>query len=192
MRPERDTEDENTTESQLKATAAADEGERSGCRPPLWLVLLMLVVLVVAGVLALQVFGVLYGLVFPPEAPRPDGVTTLSHENRAYQVDEWRYRVSGSPCDVLGYYRSQGGQCTVQAGSCGAEGSYTPPVYEADYFARCTHVEPFAIFALRWEATIDPIYAPNPTETTFTLFSEVLWGGPPPETSGGIPLTPGP
>ncbi|MFW5691107.1 MAG: hypothetical protein ACOCXZ_01290 [Chloroflexota bacterium] len=158
------------------------DGEPEGCRPPLWLILVALGLLVLASITGVYVFNALYGLVFQPEAPRPRALVELAHEEIARGVDRWQYEVPLNPCEVVQFYEARGSTCTVSEGVCAGE-RYTAPVYEIDAVATCTGVQPFSIYALRWVVTVDPIYAPDPVSSTFSLFSEVLWGGPPRATA---------
>lgn len=168
------------------AEAEAEVDTAVGCRPPLWLILLAFGVVVLAVVIGLQVFGVLYGLLFPPDAPRPDDVVRLAHETIDTQVYEWRYETGLDPCALIAFYEAEGSTCSVVSGACQA-GRYVPPLYEVDAFAHCEGVQTFSVFALRWRVTIEPVYRAAPEGSTFTLLSEVLWGGAPRPTSTPSP-----
>jgi hypothetical protein len=157
----------------------SDDEDLTGCRPPLWLIIIALGMVVVTAVFGVRLFGVVWGLVFPPDAPRPDAIVELAHKSLANGVDEWRYQTPLSPCEVIAFYTDAGGACALTSTYCADDGPFTPPVYEQPYLAECTHVEPFSIFALRWLVTVDTTYNPRPQTTTFTLFSEVLWDGMP-------------
>jgi hypothetical protein len=158
-------------------TPEFDDDAPEGCRPPLWSILVALVVLIGAVILGVRVAAVLFGLVFPPDPPRPPDRVELSHTSPEYGVNDWRYETPATPCEVIAFYEDAGSTC-VQMGDFCADGRYTPPTFAVETLAECTGVEPFSIFALRWTATIDPRYGGDVT-TTFRLFSEVLWGGPP-------------
>ncbi len=158
---------------------ADEEPTPSGCQPPLWLVGIAFVVLVFACAYSLQLFNVVYGLLFPPSAPRPADVVQLDYESVGYQAGRWRYQTALTPCEVITFYEDAGGICTFNVGGCD-DGQYEGPIFEIDAFAQCELVAPFSIFGFRWQATLEPNYNPNPTFTRFELFSEVLWGGMPP------------
>lgn len=159
------------------------DDELGGCRPPVWLILVALGVIVGAAFLGVQVLSVVWGLVFPPDAPRPDNLTELSHESIDTRVDEWRYEVNLSPCDLVAFYEDEGSTCSLNAETC-ASGRYSPPVFAVPSVAECVGVREFATFALRWRVSVDPIYrGADANVSTFTLLSEVLWGGAPLPTS---------
>lgn len=159
----------------------AQDDAPTGCQPPLWLVGLALVVLVFAGIFSVQLLNVVYGLVFPPSAPRPAGLIELAHQSEGARADRWHYQSDLTPCEVVAFYEAEGGICRFDDGGCEADGTYRRPTFRVEHFAVCEHVFPFSIFGLRWRVHIEPDYRTNPTETRFELFSEVLWGGMPPE-----------
>lgn len=151
------------TDEVENAQQEQEQENLGGCRPPLWLILLAGVVVILSAYLGLQIFGVLYGIIFPPDAPHPDDVVELSHTGGDYGYDEWEYEVpSLNPCELIAFYEAEGSTCTIDAGSCDGT-TYTPPVYAEPHFAICTGIEEFSIFALRWEATLEVLYLENPS-----------------------------
>jgi hypothetical protein len=148
-----------------------------GCAPPLWLVGVAFVVVIAAGIFGLQLLGIVWGLIFPPDAPRPPDAVEISYEDLIGDAEQWRYTTDLTPCEVVSFYEAAGGTCTYAVHSC-AEG-YQSPVFEVDYFAECTAIQTFSIFALRWQVSILPQYTDAPGPSTFDLVKEMLWGGPP-------------
>lgn len=166
------------TDEAERTDETENEDEAGGCRPPLWVILLAGVVVILSAYVGLQIFGVLWGIVFPPDAPRPDDVVELTHTGGDYGYDEWAYESALNPCELIAFYEAEGSTCTINAGSCDGM-TYIHPVYEEPNFAICTGMEEFSIFALQWEVTLDVLYIENPSFSRFTLVSEVLWSGAP-------------
>ncbi|PJF21183.1 MAG: hypothetical protein CUN56_12405 [Phototrophicales bacterium] len=161
---------------QTTPKALEDSEETGGCRPPLWIILLAVVVVIFSAYLGLQIFSVLWGIIFIPDAPRPPDVVELSHDGGDYGYDLWHYESKLPPCELIAFYEQAGSTCTINAGACDGM-TYIHPIYEEPNFAVCTGIREFSIFALRWEATLDVLYLENPSFSRFTLESEVLWGG---------------
>jgi hypothetical protein len=158
-----------------------DDTPLTGCQPPLWLVGVAFIVVLLACFYSVQLLNVVYGLFFPPSAPRPAELVQLEHESLGFQANRWRYETALHPCEVITFYEDAGGICSFNVGGCGER--YEPPVYEVDAFAQCESVAPFSIFGFRWQVSLEPNYSQTPTRTRFELFSEVLWGGMPPVLS---------
>lgn len=150
----------------------------SGCRPPLWLILLSLVAVLAALVFGIQLIGVVAGLIFLPDVPLPDGANQNAHDNQAYGVDEWQYELPGDPCAAVTFFASEGADCIGQDDYC-PDGVYDPPSYETEQIAECVHSGDHSIFGYRWRVSILPRYEPNPESTTVTAMREMLWGGAP-------------
>lgn len=142
--------------------------------------------LVVAVIVAVQLVGILYGLVFPPDAPLPPDVLLIDHDNIAYGVDEWVYGTATQACAVVAYFQSEGGECVITPGQCGVPGN-VPPGQSTQNVATCRAVIGFSIFTMAWEATIAGGYR-SELQTRFTLRREVFWiGGPSASLTGLFP-----
>lgn len=159
-------------------TNAAAPHER---RPSLMLVGAAVAVLVLAGVIGIPLFGVLFALVFPADAPLLQDAVLLRHTSAAYGVDVWDYEINTHPCDVIAFYRLQNGECSSPPGYCGLESTRNDPLtgtrsLSGQNAGICTGVVPFSIFEMRWKATI---YTPRTVDgpTSFRLEREVFWIG---------------
>lgn len=131
--------------------------------------------LLVAAYIGVQLFVIVYGLVFPPDAPVPDGSTLIEHENFAYGVDEWLYGTQVNPCDVVTFYLESDANCRVSPGQCGI--GITDPVGQSvQNVATCSGNTSFSIFDMGWEVTIAAGYRTG-DPTRFRLRREVFWIG---------------
>lgn len=144
---------------------------RGGLLPILAAVVLFAIALFIAS----QIVGVLYGMVFPAQAPLPANTTQLEHKNEAYGVDEWFYSSPDDACAVTRYYQQNGGFCIFAPGVC--ESGFTRvEINPGDNVARCSGDVYFSIFAMRWHANIAAGYT-NGDPTRFRLSREVFWTG---------------
>lgn len=153
---------------------------REGRPVSLKLILIGVLALVLAILIATQVIGVLYAIIFPPPPPVPADSTLTSHASSDYGVDEWLYTSKQDSCIVLDYYIAQGGVCRRSPGVCGqSTETETGGSGSNQHIARCVGITDFSIFALRWQAVIaSTTRADAPTE--FRLEREIFW-------SGGVP-----
>ncbi len=135
------------------------------------MIILTAVLIALAGFIAVQVLGVLYGIVLPPLPPVPESIREISHESEAHGVDRWEYSAPGDACAVVSFYETNGGSCQMAASQCGHEGS-DQVEYPAD--AVCSGQVPFSIFNMRWSVTIFPDTA---VSSLLDVRREVYWIG---------------
>ena len=168
----------------------ADSAETTGseARPVPWkIIILGIVALVLAVVIATQVLGVLYVILFPPQPPLPADVSLVRHTNTDYGVDEWLYNSSQSACTVMKFYVEKNGQCRIAPLQCeGDNPTYDKTLPGVSAFsqnvARCTGETKVSIFAMRWE--VDIATGPSPdVPTQFSLTREVFWTGQVPHSN---------
>ncbi|MEQ8677574.1 MAG: hypothetical protein RLP44_13745 [Aggregatilineales bacterium] len=138
-------------------------------------IILLATILVIAGVIGFQLLGILYGLIFPPDAPLPDDATEISHENLAYGSDRWVYGTDTDGCALVEFYVANDGLCVVAPGAC-IDGEFQFMNPNQQTIATCEGEKEFSIFALRWSVTIGTGYATAPT-TRFNMEQDVLWFG---------------
>jgi hypothetical protein len=117
----------------------------------------------------------LYGLVFPPDAPVPEDVVMIEHENFAYGVDEWLYGTQTAACDVITFYLESGANCRITPGQCGT-GLTNPSAQTVQNVATCTDTVAFSIFEMSWETTIATGYRTG-EPTRFRIHREIYWIG---------------
>jgi hypothetical protein len=167
---------ENTPQPRAPLTAeSAAEGEGKTSRPPVLLVIgaLAVALALFAGV---QIIGVLYGMVFPPEPPLPDGAVQIEHEDQAHGVDSWRYRIEQDACQVARHYAEQDdASCNIAPQLC-ETGTYSPPNTLPQNVAQCRGEIEFSIFIMTWEANISGGYGER-GPTQIQLDREVSWFG---------------
>ena len=178
-------EESSTTE----ATNKVEEGTR---RSPIFLLILG-TLFAVALMIGIQVFTVLYAIIFPPLPPLPDDSIEVSHENIDYGVDTWLYSSSQDACDILLFYHQQDVECRIAPSVC-ASGQFETQssVSSLSHVAECTGEVPFSIFAMRWNVNIAGGYASETAPTQFNLSRQVFWTGAiPPQMnpSGRIPVS---
>jgi hypothetical protein len=147
---------------------------------PWKMIILGIVALVLALVIATQVLGVLYVIIFPPAPPLPGDVTLVSHTNVDYGVDEWLYLSHQKSCDVLVFYTANGGICRIAPLQCEDNSTKDPAITGGNttgqHVSRCIGETTASIFAMRWQVII----ATGPdaeTPTQFRLIREVFWSG---------------
>lgn len=157
--------------------------ESRGCSPPLWLILVALVVLVFSLIFGVQLFGVLVGFVFPPGPPLPADVAEVEHENIGHGVDRWLYEAALDPCQLISFYEDAGSVCIYADNLCGADGEYVSSGFRRDEAATCTGQDTFSIFGLLWDVEISTLFRAGEEITRFEITRLALWGGPPLATS---------
>lgn len=159
-----------------------DEHEEQPRSKRSWLLLAFIAVVLVAGaVLGVQLFGILYAIIFPPNAPLPDDITELRHENFAYGADRWVYGTNMDGCFLLETYAEDGASCNTGPGLCGPNG-FNPVSASSQRIGTCIHTEQFSIFEMRYEVHVTGGYAVEPV-TRFELIRDIFWTGPAPETT---------
>ncbi len=160
----------------LDAVVAAPENRTV----PWKIIILGVIALVLAFVIATQVLGVLYVIIFPPAPPLPGDVTLVSHTNVDYGVDEWLYLSRQNSCDVLVFYTANGGVCRIAPLQCVEAPTDDPAIISGngagEHISRCIGETTASIFAMRWQVIIAT--GPNAeTPTEFRLIREVFWSG---------------
>jgi hypothetical protein len=131
--------------------------------------------------IGLQVIGVLFSMVSPPQPPRPEDPRQLEYTSMAYGVDEWIYATQQDACTVVDYYEALDATCELIGNVCDASRS---PVLSAaqQNVAQCSGELTFSIFAMRWNAVIATGYRGD-EPTHFRLSREVYWTGEVPPTN---------
>lgn len=151
-------------------------GEGGGRLP--WSILALGIVgLLLTLYIGTQVMGVLVGILFPPGPPLPLNITLISYQSSEHGLDEWVYDVSLSTCNVAAYYESMGGRCEVPPESCSNDS--TPLA------VTCTGESNFSIFAMRWDAIIEP--GGDTEHSNLSLSREVFWTGAVPPREFPLP-----
>lgn len=159
------------------AETQTEAAQEQPSRPvSLRIIVLGVLTLVLAVLIATQVIGVLYAIVFPPAPPVPENSTLTSHIGSDYGVDTWLYTSQQSPCDVLNYYVTQGGQCRLSPGVCESNTTESTGSRSAQHVARCIGTTSFSLFALRWQAVIASGGSAD-VATEFRLEREIFWSG---------------
>ncbi len=139
------------------------------------------IVLIVAAVIGIQLLTIIYALIFPPDAPLPDDVVEISHENLAYGVDKWLYGTSIDGCALVEFYVTNGGDCVVAPGVCGTSGfENVSPGQQS--IATCDGQIEFSIFSMHWSTNIASGYSIEPI-TRFNVEQEISWFGSSSETT---------
>jgi hypothetical protein len=137
--------------------------------------------LALAVFVATQVIGVLFAIVSPAAAPLPPDVTELRHENTTYGVDDWLYGTDHDACEILEFYRENGGTCQAAPFMCG-EDVVLDVTSAGQNVGSCSADVEFSIFSMRWEVNIATGYRSDGV-TQFRLSREVFWFGSPPPRS---------
>lgn len=138
-----------------------------------------LAALLLASFVGVQVFGVLYGIVFPPDVPLPPDVLLLRHTETAYGVDSWDYETRLDHCAVIAHYRAEGGTCSTAPGSCGGQ-AFSDPLTSTQTVGTCRDTVEFSIFEMMWEITVYASRAPE-RPTRFQVQREIFWIGDAPD-----------
>lgn len=127
-----------------------------------------------AAIVILQLFPILYGILFPPLPPIVPGSVEFSHRHIEHGVDEWVYTVETRACEAVAYFQSSGGVCPQPYPCIGLPDN--EPLAAGQNLAECEGRVNFSIFAMRWIATISSDTA-NGFKTVYQLSREVFWGG---------------
>lgn len=137
-------------------------------RRTLLLIGLAVATVIVALVIALELFGIVGGLVFMADAPLPDDAQEVSHRNLAYGADEWLYRTRLTVDELVDFYESHGAMCREERAVIGPESHMI-----------CVGIDEVSVFGVRWEMQVERFQQ----VTTFDLRREMLWSGPAPQAT---------
>ncbi len=145
-----------------------------------WLALLFGVIALIFVVLVGPgLAGALFAIMAPPEPPTPPGSRLLSYSAETYGVDTWTYDTGQDTCDLIAFFREQGGQCPIAPARCASAAADDGEAAQSDDFvATCTGDLEFSIFAMRWRFEVPVRSAPGPL-TQFDLSRQIFWTGPP-------------
>jgi len=165
----------------MTSAGSPDEAGSAGRRFP-WLLILLAVVLVLALVIGTQIVGVLVAIVAPPEPPVPAGAKQLSYASQEQSIDEWVYASTANACEIVNFYRENGGICIVDPVWCFDDQNVSPRAGTGwQPVATCSADVTFSIFAMRWRAKISGGHDDS-GQTEVQLSREISWsGGLPPE-----------
>jgi hypothetical protein len=146
-----------------------------------WLIIILgIVALGLAVIISTQVLGVLYVIIFPPQAPLPGDVTLTSHTNEDYGVDKWFYSTQQDACAIVQFYIANGGECRIAPFQCAVTNSdqeiVTADATPGQQVATCEGQSTASIFAWRWEANITTSKTPD-AKAEFALTREMYWTG---------------
>lgn len=177
---------------------AEDQGRIVESQPrtiPWRIIVLGVIALVLAVIIATQVLGVLYVIVFPPGPPLPGDISLMSHTSQDYGVDDWLYDSRQSACNVLTFYVNSGGECRIAPAQCADDdetsgesdlSSFAVPALN-QHVARCSGESKISIFAMRWQVIIATGPSPD-VPTRFRITREIYWTGQvPPEQQLELP-----
>lgn len=141
--------------------------------------LLGIALFIVVMAITLPFLPTLVAIAMPPAPPLPQtSLTTVSHQNYDYGVDEWEYLASATPCDLVTYYQSVGGSCSITPFECGTSTDFSR---QNELVARCAGREQIGQFGLVWEARINRI-ADDPARARLRIYRAINWlsSEPPP------------
>lgn len=120
-----------------------------------WLILLALLALVFAGVVLMQVTGVLIGLVNPPRPALPAGVVELGHASEVYGVDGWAYTTQVPVAELLAFYTQAGGDCLTAPFDDAQTQMFREQFADAgELLLACQGEKAFSRFVMRWRTLI--------------------------------------
>lgn len=172
-----------------------DLDSSGGFRLPIWVIAGSFALLALVLFLSIRLFGVVSGLVFPPEPPFPEARTIVTHDNISHGVDAWVYTTSLTPCEVVTFYEANGSACTAATERAWCSGStFDDPGYPLEAISTCMGTDAFSVFGSRWEADIYTQLAPDATTrrdilTYVDIRRDVLWNGPSPQaTTTAVPM----
>jgi hypothetical protein len=135
----------------------------------MWLGVLFLSI-ICSLVVGLQVISVLISIASPPKPPIPSNAQEFSYRETAYGVDEWRYSLSQSACEVAQFYSEQGAIC-IFTYDCNNPAS----ISTTSEIARCEKTQPFSQFLMKWQVIV--LSGLTSDETQIRLNREVIWSG---------------
>lgn len=137
---------------------------------------------IAALIISLEVFGVISGILFPPDAPIPPNSEQTDHTNLEFGVDSWSYTTTESPCQVIQFYENNQSTCTLSGDYCKGP-TFDSPGYSLDSVATCIGTDDFSVFGLRWTVEISTQVRRGIETTHFDLLREILWSGPAPQAT---------
>lgn len=143
-------------------------------------VILAALILVLGVLLVSQFIPILYGVLFPPEAPTPVGVIELTRDSTAYGFDTVVYASPEDACRTTRFYLSQGASCSVAPQMC--DSGFAPQgLTPATQIARCTADVPFSIFTMRYTVEIIAGYGRQTPDqpSRLRMEREIFWSGAP-------------
>lgn len=151
--------------------------EGTPVRPRGWGAIALAAVLVgIAAIVAVQVLGILYAILFPPVPPTLEGFTVSTHASPSYGVDDWLYGSPDDPCRVARYYQSAGAECTIAPQTCDS-GEFTSEISRPGAsVARCVGEIEWSIFAQRYHVNIAGGYE-EPMPSRIRVEREIFWTG---------------
>jgi hypothetical protein len=151
-----------------------------------WLGILVSIIAVGAALLiASQVVGILYSIIFPPLPPTPSNLTEISHKSEDYGIDEWVYGTTQDSCEIIAFYQTQEGVCRIAPTGCaGIQDSSS----SGDFVGQCSGEMTFSIFAMRWQVDV---WGGNEegSPTQLSVKREVFWSGQLPQASSDFGLS---
>ncbi len=140
------------------------------------------IAVVAALFIGLEVFGVISGILFPPDPPLPPNIQRVEQQNQSFGVDVWSYTTADSPCSVISYYERNQSTCTLTGDYC--EGTtFNSPGYSLESVATCIGTDEYSVFGLRWTVQISTRVRQGAETTNFTVQREILWSGPAPQST---------
>ncbi|MAS34638.1 MAG: hypothetical protein CL610_11570 [Anaerolineaceae bacterium] len=128
-----------------------------------------------------RVVGVLFGIMAPPEPPVPPNARLLTYSREAYGVDVWTYDTTQDICDLVLFFKEQGGDCPIFPPRCATK-TDSVPQSSPDLIAQCVGDMEFSVFAMRWQFAI-PVRSISPQRPRFDLSREIFWTGDLPPAS---------
>ncbi len=145
---------DNAAAADVAAQANPDNEHDTGSGVPWWILAIGLAVLVGAVFIGVRVGGVLVGLLFPPEPPKPANVEQITYTREMHGVDQWQYhRNPAATCDTITFYQEHG-TCEVMPGYCTGEADEEAQRTSA-LAATCTGETAFSNFIMGWEVEIE-------------------------------------
>lgn len=134
------------------------------------------ILVAIAAIIAVQVLGVLYAVLFPPAPPVLEGFTVSTHTSPSYGVDDWLYGSPDDACRVARFYQSVGAQCTIAPQTC-ESGMFTSEAPRpGTSVARCVGDIEWSIFSQRYYVNIAGGYEES-MPTRIRLEREIFWTG---------------
>lgn len=159
----------------MNSAGSADSAPRARRRG--WLLVLTIALAALLLYIGAQAAVILYAIVAPPEPPLPLGAAQLSHSRAAHGIDQWRYSVSQSACEIVRFYTAVAQRCSVEPIWCFDSSELAPAVGSGGQrVAACTADVPFSLFLMRWNVVIEGGYEPA-APTRLYVSREISWMG---------------
>lgn len=134
------------------------------------------VLVLLAVMIGVQVLGVLYGVLFPPQPARLDSFVELTHTSPSYGVDDWLFASSDDACRIVRFFQSNGASCRVAPGTCDSGFAEGEEMRAGFNVARCTGSIEWSIFAQRYYVNIAAGYEED-APSRVRLEREIFWTG---------------